>query len=116
VMRVLDNETWLAGAPPMLECRYTVPDGIRAETRMSLSQGGWSRDTIRLTSPQRLSYDGQIDENILRLLGIVAEGGTPADMLREIQSKPAFAAMPDLADRITALVRELVSHGMLVPA
>jgi SAM-dependent methyltransferase len=116
VMRVLDNETWLAGAPPMLECHYTVPDGIRAETRMSLSHGGWSRDTIRLTSPQRLSYDGQIDENILRLLGIVAEGGTPADMLREIQSKPAFAAMPDLADRITALVRELVSHGMLVPA
>ena len=116
LMRVLDNETWLARGASLLESRFTVPEGIRAETRMSLGPRGWNRETIRLTSPQRLSYDGQIDENILRLLAIVAEGRVPADMLREIQEKPAFAAIPDLPERITALVRELVSHGMLVPA
>lgn len=82
---------------------------------MSLHDGGWVRDTIRLTSPARLSYDGQIDENILRLLAVVRDGGTPADMVDEIRSRPEFAAIPDLPERIAALVRELVSHGMLVP-
>jgi hypothetical protein len=36
-------------------------------------------------------------------------------MVREIQSKPEFAAIPDLEERITGLVRDLVSHGMLIP-
>lgn len=37
-------------------------------------------------------------------------------MVREIESKPEFAAISDLPERITLLVRELVSHGMLIPA
>jgi SAM-dependent methyltransferase len=116
LLRVMENETWLATAPSLLDTRFTVPDGVRAEARMSLDANGWNRETIRLTSPARLSYDGQIDENILRLLAIVREGETPAAMVREIQSKPEFAAVTDLSERITGLVRELVSHGMLIPA
>lgn len=116
LLRVLNNQTWLASSPDLLESCYSVPAGVHAEARMSLAPGGWSRDTIRLTSPARLSYDGQIDENILRLLAIASEGKPPAEMLREIQAKPEFAAIPDLPERITALVRELVDHGMLVPA
>jgi hypothetical protein len=115
ILRVLANETWLAGDPDLLSARFTVPDGVYAEARMSLGSAGWKRETIRLTSPARLSYDGQIDENILRLLAISSEGKTPADMVREIQSKPEFAAIPDLEERITGLVRDLVSHGMLIP-
>ena len=83
---------------------------------MSLGADGWARETIRLTSPARLSYDGQIDENILRLLAIVREGKTPADMVREILAKPEFAGITDLPERIAGLVRELVSHGMLIPS
>lgn len=116
LLRVLANETWLTSNPDLLETRFTVPDGVRAEARMILDANGWSRETIRLTSPARLSYNGQIDENILRLLAIVREGQPPAAMVREIQTKPEFAAIPDLEERITALVRDLVSHGMLVPA
>ena len=116
LLRVLNNETWLASDPPLLESRFSVPDGVRAEARMSLAPGGWSRDTIRLTSPARLSYDGQIDENILRLLAIVREGKPPSEMVREILSKPEFAAIPDIPERITDLVRDLVSHGVLIPA
>lgn len=115
VLRVLANETWLATERDLLGSRYDVPAGLIAEARMSLHDGGWVRDTIRLTSPARLSYDGQIDENILRLLAVVRDGGTPADMVDEIRSRPEFAAIPDLPERIAALVRELVSHGMLVP-
>ncbi len=115
LLRVLNNESWLITAPPLLDTRFTVPDGVRAEANMSLSKDGWARETIRLTSPARLSYDGQIDENLLRLLAIVREGRTPRDMLLEIQSKPAFAALPDLPERIEALVKELVSHGVMIP-
>jgi SAM-dependent methyltransferase len=115
LMRVVRNHTWLATNPDLLESSFRVPEGVRAEARMSLAPGGWSRETIRLISPARLSYDGQIDENILRLLAIVGEGDTPAAMVREIQAKPEFAAMADIPERITGLVRELVHHGMLVP-
>jgi methylase of polypeptide subunit release factors len=115
LMRVVNNQTWLATGPDLLETRFSVPDGVRAEARMSLAPGGWTRETIRLLSPARLSYDGQIDENIMRLLAIVSEGNTPAAMVREIQSKPEFAAMADIPERITGLVRELVHHGILVP-
>lgn len=115
LMRVVRNHTWLAAGPDLLETRFNVPGGVRAEARMSLAPGGWSRETIRLISPARLSYDGQIDENILRLLAIINEGQTPAAMVREIQTKPEFAAMADVPERIIGLVRDLVHHGMLVP-
>ncbi|RYD23295.1 MAG: hypothetical protein EOP88_04750 [Verrucomicrobiaceae bacterium] len=116
VLRVLRNQTWLAAEPDLLASRYTVPDGIRAEACMSLGADGWNRETIRLTSPARLSYDGQVDENVLRLLEIVRAGKAPAALVDEIRTRPEFAAVPDLADHITALVRELVYHGMLLPA
>ena len=116
VQRVLRNHTWLANAPDLLETIYQIPDGIRAEAGMILSGSGWERQTIRLTSPGRLSYDGQIDENILRLLAIVREGRPPSALVAEIRTRPEFAAIPDLADRIAALVRELVHHGMIVPS
>lgn len=115
VLRVLHNQTWLAGDHDLLGTRFTVPDGIRSEARMNLGPDGWNRETIRLTSPARLSYDGQIDENILRLLAVVREGKTPSALVDEIRTRPEFATIPDLADRITALVRELVYHGMLIP-
>jgi methylase of polypeptide subunit release factors len=115
LMRVLHNQTWLATAPDLLGCNFTVPEGVHAEARMILTPSGWTRETIRLISPARLSYDGQIDENILRLLAILNEGATPAAMVREIQTKPDFATMEDLPERIAALVRDLVHHGMLIP-
>jgi SAM-dependent methyltransferase len=116
VLRVISNETWLAGKPALLDYHFTVPENVRAEARMVLGAGGWERETIRLVSPARFAYDGQIDENILRLLAIVREGKTPAALLAEIRTRPELAAIPDLPSRITELVRDLVHHGMLVPA
>jgi methylase of polypeptide subunit release factors len=116
VRRILENQTWLVGDHDLLETRFEVPDGVRAEARMNLGPDGWNRETIRLTSPARLSYDGQIDENILRLLAIVREGKTPAAMVAEILERPEFSAVPDIRERITELVRDLVSHGILIPS
>ncbi|HSP42599.1 MAG TPA: methyltransferase [Luteolibacter sp.] len=113
--RVIENETWLAVGHSLLEARFTVPDGVRAEVRMVL-ENGWTRETIRLTSPMRFAYNGQIDENLLRLLEIVRSGKKPAAMVEEIRSKPEYASIPDLPARISDLTRELVRHGLLVPA
>ena len=115
ILRIVRNETWLAANPPLLDSRFTVPEGLLAEARMTLGPAGWNRETIRLTSPARLSYDGQIDENILRLLALVREGKTPSAMIAEILARPEFAAAEGIPERIADLVRELVSHGVLVP-
>lgn len=111
--RVVENQTWLASGPDLLNARFIVPDGINAVLDMDLVDSGWGRHTIRLTSPAKLSYDGQVDENILRLLAILREGRTAADMVGEILAKPGFVAIPDIPEKITGLVHELVSHGLL---
>jgi hypothetical protein len=115
ILRVIRNETWLATLPDLLETEFTVPAATRAEAQMTLGPTGWERETIRLTSPARLAYDGQIDENILRLLALVREGKRPSAMVAEILARPEFAGATDLPERISGLVRELVSYGMLVP-
>lgn len=115
VLRVLRNETWLASGPDLLESRYVVPDGVLAEVRMRAAAAGWARETVRLTSPARLSYDGQVDENTLRLIELAGAGEAPAAMVREIMAKPEFATLPDVPQRVEELVRDLVSHGILVP-
>jgi Methyltransferase small domain len=116
VRRVVAGEAWLARHQPsderlLNEC-YTVPNGIHAKTDMVLDKG-WGAQTIRLISPGKLSYDGQIDEFLLRLLAICREGKPPAAMVAELRSTPHFADKPELAPQIAGLVRELIRHGLL---
>jgi hypothetical protein len=118
--RIFHNQTWLEESPvakddeAILASRFGVPDGIRAETEMSLEKG-WAMRTIRLRSAGQLSYDGQVDEFILRLLETCRRGGTPGEMLAEILAKPEFAGVPGVAGQIAGLVREMVRHGLMLP-
>jgi SAM-dependent methyltransferase len=119
VLRVLQNESLLrAGGSDesWLERQYIVPDGIEAEIRTRLGEDGWTRQAIRLTSPAALAYDGQVDENLLRLLEICRNGSSPKRMITELRGQAAFQSMPDLEPRIAALTRELVRHALVVPA
>lgn len=120
VRRIFDNQTWLEERSDrvdsgLLDLRFTVPGGIRAETDMLLDRG-WGMRTIRLRSPGRLSYDGQVDEFILRLLEVCRAGGKPGDLLAEILSRPEFADAAGVDTKIAGLVREMVRHGLMVPA
>jgi SAM-dependent methyltransferase len=118
VLRVLRNESWLRqGAEDaiLLDRRYMVPDGIRAEISTGLIDAGWGERTIRLTSPGRLSYEGEVDENLLRLLELCRKGLRPADMVAELRARPQFATVEGLATQIAGLTRELVRHGLLEP-
>ena len=119
VRRVVEGEAWLAHHQPddprLLDGSYTVVNGIHAKTDMILDKG-WGAQTIRLVSPGKLSYDGQIDEFLLRLLALCREGKPPAAMVAELRATPHFANKPELASQIAGLVRELIRHGLLVPA
>lgn len=90
VVRVLTNESWLQSAPSdadLLQRRYLVPDGIQAEIKSSLGDHGWQDRTIRLISPGKLVYDGQIDENLMRLLELCRKDRSPADMVAELRAQ-----------------------------
>lgn len=121
VANVLHNETWLrrrdtaADAPSLLDLDYHAPDGIEALTEMDLD-GGWARRTIRLRSPGRLTYDGQVDENLLRLLELVRAGQRPRVMLDELTRHPDIGRRPALTANIESLVHELIRHGLIYPA
>jgi methylase of polypeptide subunit release factors len=118
VMRVLHNESWLHSGPDnsdLLNRRYLVPDGIQAHINTSLGNHGWQQRTIRLTSPGCLSYDGQVDENLLRLLELCRNDQCPAEMVAELRAKPQFANIADLDVQIAALTRELLRFALITP-
>ncbi len=116
--RVVEAQAWLAIHNPseesLLEARYTVPNGVHAQTDLLLNQG-WGARTIRLMSPAELSYNGQIDEFLLRLLALCREGKSPSAMVSELRATPQFEHSAELAPQIAGLVRELIGHGMLLP-
>ena len=91
-----------------------MPAGVHAQTDLVLEQG-WGARTIRLMSPAELSYNGQIDEFLLRLLALCREGKPPADMVAELRAAPRFENSAELAPQIAGLVRELIGHGILLP-
>ena len=117
LVRLFENESWLrtaGGRDSPLNRTYRVPEGVQATVAMTLDEG-WQRRTIRLQSPGRLTYDGQIDENLLRLLEIVRQGHPPRTLLDELRNRPEMATISDLPERIESLTRELLRYGILTP-
>ncbi len=64
VRRVPDNHTWLTTGPDLLESRFAVPDGIRAEANMALAATGWERQT---TPPYTTGYTHPPQENACQI-------------------------------------------------
>ena len=118
VRRVLDGESWLARHQPddeaLLDQRFSVPDGVRAETVSELD-ADWQAVAIRLVSPGRLAYDGPVDAFLLRLVAH-CRGGAPArPLLDEMAGTPGLPPAGELRNRVAGIVRELVRHGILLP-
>ena len=117
LVRLFENESWLRTAGDRdspLNRTYRVPEGVQATVTMTLDNG-WQRRIIRLQSPGRLTYDGQIDENLLRLLEIARQGHPPRTLVDELRSRPEMETLSDLPERIESLTLELVRHGILTP-
>lgn len=116
ILRLFANESWLRTTPTddeVLDSSFLVPDCIRAEISTRLGNAGWQDRTIRLISPGRLTYDGQVDENLMRLLEILRKGGTPRHMINELRARPEFAGKPGLESQIIGLTLELARFSVI---
>ena len=114
--RVMLNESWLrknAYEPvEFLKCKYEPAPGLHTLVETSLDQG-WVRNTIKLFSPGRLSYEGDTDENILRLLELIEQGEPPQAIIDEIKSKQVEAIAGDLDQSVANLVEQLIRFGLV---
>ncbi|MDB6070419.1 MAG: SAM-dependent methyltransferase [Verrucomicrobiales bacterium] len=116
ILRMFANETWLRGGPgeaELLDRVFEVPDGIEAVMDTVLGGNGWGRKSIRVSSPGRLTYDGEVDENLLRLLELLRSGQPARVMVDELRARPEFAGVSGLESQIAGLVRELVRFALV---
>ncbi len=118
LQRIFRNESWLrraGAASPLIDFRYCAPEGIRGTVSLDF-RSGWQRESIRLQSPGTLSYDGPVDENLMRLLDLVRSGNPPRALVDELESRAPSGKVPGLTDRVDSLTRELLRYGLLEPA
>ncbi|MBB5352800.1 methylase of polypeptide subunit release factors [Haloferula luteola] len=112
--RIFDNRSWLRQVSEnLLDLAFRPAAGIHAEMQMQLQGAHWQRRTIRLTSPGKLAYDGQIDENLMRLLELFGQGRTGGEMVAELRQRADFARQPGLEEEVSELVRQLLRYGLL---
>ncbi len=118
IRRVVEGESWLARHRPsidtLLETHFGVPDGLRTESVATL-EDDWRPLSIRLISPARLAYDGNVDAHLLDLLARCRRGEPPSTVLSSIAAAPQLPAPEDLRERLAGLIRELIRHGLLLP-
>ncbi len=93
---------------------YDVVSGLHTLVQTSLDNG-WVRNNIKLFSPGSLAYEGDIDENILRLLELLEAGKPPQAIIDEIKSKLGEAVPEDMEESLAALVQQLIRFGLVRP-
>lgn len=116
IVRMFANETWLRTGPgeaELLARVFDVPGGIEAVVETDLADVGWRRKSIRVSSPGKLTYDGAVDENLLRLLELLRSGRPAQAMVDELRARPEFAGVSGLESQIAGLVRELVRYALV---
>ncbi|GAA4885786.1 DUF7059 domain-containing protein [Actinomycetospora straminea] len=113
----LDRTAWLAGHPgdALLDARLRVPDTVALERGLVSTDEGWdpvAATLVRLDGPQ---WRHDVDE-----LGVALLAGCRGHLpLRDLVDLLAVAHGRDpeeLAVAALPVVRDLVHHGMLVPA
>jgi methylase of polypeptide subunit release factors len=118
ILRVMLNESWLRSTTcsptDLLTRNYKVAPGLNTLIETRLDQG-WIRKDIKLFSPGRLSYEGDIDENVLRLLEIIEQGKPPQAIIDEIKDKHGDAIAKQLDQSLSKLIKQMISFGILIP-
>lgn len=109
--RWLDAVEWLRGHR-LLEERFVVPPSVVLEEVSSPSDEGWSQIVRRLHRADGPGWQHEIDEPTSRLLA----GCQGAMTLEELLALLSFAYGEIDETAALPMVRDLVLHGMLVPA
>ncbi len=113
---VMHNEAWLRQAQPdtdaLLDATFTPATGLSAGVQMEL-HSKWKRRAIELQSPGRFAYAGQVDETILRILELAAQGQPARTLVKTLEAKAQDRQRAGIGDEIAGLVRNLLVYGLI---
>jgi methylase of polypeptide subunit release factors len=111
--RWLDNTAWLRDNDKvLLQARFTVPPTVVLEEVSSPGEEGWTPLVRRLHRMDGPGWQHEIDEPTAKLLAGCRGTVTLEDLLALLEF--AYGALD--WDSVLPIIRELVHHGMLVPA
>ncbi|YCM42306.1 methyltransferase [Verrucomicrobiaceae bacterium 227] len=116
--RVFENQSWLgklANELDILEARFRAVDGVQKEVVSGLKNGEWVAESIRLTSPARVMYDGHVDEALLMILEEAGKGNLPRGFLPEVARIAGVEEVNAIEAGVAGLLSELVGRGLLEP-
>jgi hypothetical protein len=112
----LDRVEWLReSGDSLLDVRFVVPDTVLLESIEEPGDEGWATTIRRLHRTDGPGWQHEVDELATRLLA-GCRGALPLADLIELLAAAQGLSSEELAAAALPVVRELVRHGMLVPA
>jgi len=112
----LDRVAWLRdNGDSLLDVRFQVPPTVLLESVDEPSDEGWRTTVRRLHRTDGPGWQHEVDELASRLLA-GCQGALPLEDLIELLAAAQGLSAEELAAAALPVVRELVRHGMLVPA
>ncbi len=88
----------------LLDTVFIPAAGLSAGVQMELRSNS-QRQIIKLQSPGMLAYGGQVDETILRLLELTAQGQPARTLVTALETKARNSNPTGIGDDIAGLVR-----------
>ncbi|WP_411845586.1 methyltransferase [Roseibacillus persicicus] len=113
--RFFRNQGWLRNhSGSLLDVNFTRVNGIRKTEGAVMGREGWETDTMQITSPACLLYDGHIDPALLRILEAASEGIPVRSVLDELAGMVG-ADSQAIVPQVEELVRELLIRTLIIP-
>jgi len=112
----LDRVDWLRdNGSSLLDVRFQVPPTVLLESVDEPGDEGWRTSIRRLHRTDGPGWQHEVDELASRLLA-GCQGALPLEDLIELLAASQGLSAEELTAAALPVVRELVRHGMLVPA
>ncbi|MFD4675095.1 methyltransferase [Lentzea sp. NPDC058450] len=110
--RWLDNVAWLRANPDLLGQRFRVADTVLLEEVSEAGDEGWRKVVARLHRTDGPGWQHEVDEATAKLVA----GCNGALPLEDLLALLEFAYGEIDAEAALPIVRDLIRHGMLIPA
>ncbi|MFJ4102088.1 DUF7782 domain-containing protein [Amycolatopsis japonica] len=112
----LDRVEWLrTNGDSLLDVRFRVPETVLLESVAEPGDEGWATTVQRLHRTDGPGWSHEVDELATRLLA-GCQGALPLEDLIVLLAAAQGLEPEELAEAALPVVRELVRHGMLLPA
>ncbi|MPY78832.1 MAG: methyltransferase [Actinophytocola sp.] len=111
----LDRVSWLREHPELLNERFVVPDSVVLEQVSAPGDEGWQPTIRRLHRTDGPGWQHEVDELATALLA-GCRGALPLSDLLGLLAAAHGESIDSLTETALPVARELVRHGMLVPA